>query len=137
MKTNGIISNLCFIEIKTDSTLLLDNKPYRKGCWAPSKELAGAVAQIQGTVASAVDTLSNKMVLEDAEGNPTGEEVFNYQPKSYLVIGNLDEFSGKHGINKDNYRSFELYRKNTSNPEIITFDELFERAKFIVRNNES
>ncbi|RDC58762.1 hypothetical protein AHMF7616_05272 [Adhaeribacter pallidiroseus] len=46
MKTNGIISNLCFVEIKTNTTPLLDNKPYRSGCWAPSRELAGAVAQI-------------------------------------------------------------------------------------------
>lgn len=137
MKTSGLISNLCFIEIKTDSTPLLDNKPYRSGCWAPSKEMAGAVAQIQGTVASAIETLSNKINLEDKEGNPTGEEVFNYQPKSYLVIGNLNEFTNEHGVNKDKFRSFELYRKNMSNPEIITFDELFERAKFIVRNNES
>ncbi len=137
MKTSGIISNLCFVEIKTDTTPLLDNKPYRSGCWSPSKELAGAVAQIQGTVASAVETLSNRINLEDNEGNPTGEEIFNYQPKSFLVIGNLDEFSSEHGINKDKFRSFELYRKNTSNPEIITFDELFERAKFIVKNNES
>lgn len=137
MKTNGIISNLCFIEIKTNSTGLLDSKPYRIGCWASSKELAGAVAQIQGTVASAIETLTHKVAMQDKEGNPTDEEVFNYQPKSYLVIGNLDEFRNEHGVNKDKYRSFELYRKNTSNPEIITFDELFERAKYIVHNNES
>lgn len=137
MKTNGIISNLCFIEIKTDSTPLLANTPYRSGCWSPSKELAGAVAQVQGTVASAVESLTNKVIIEDEEGNPTGEEIFNYQPKSYLVVGNLKEFLSEKGVNKDKYRSFELYRKNTSNPEIITFDELFERAKYIVKNNES
>jgi hypothetical protein len=137
MKTNGIISNLCFVEIKTDTTSLLANTPYRAGCWSPSKELAGAVSQVQGTVASAVESLSNKVIIEDNEGNPTGEEIFNYQPKSYLVIGSLKEFSTENGINKDKYRSFELYRKNTSSPEILTFDELFERAKFIVKNNEN
>jgi len=133
----GIISNLCFVEIKTDITPLLDSKPYRAGCWAPSKELAGAIAQVQGTVASAVDTLSNKINIVDNQGNPTGEEIFNYQPKSYLIIGNLSEFSTDHGVNKDKYRSFELFRKNITNPEIITFDELFERAKYIINNNES
>ncbi len=137
MRTKGIISNLCFVEIKTHSTALLESKPYRSGCCAPSKELAGAVAQVQGTVASAVDSLSNKINVEDKHGNPTGEEVFNYQPKSYLVIGSLEEFSAEHGVNKDKFRSFELFRKNTVNPEIITFDELYERAKFIVHHNES
>ncbi|MDO6500472.1 Shedu immune nuclease family protein [Photobacterium sanguinicancri] len=137
MKTKGIISNLCFVEIKTHATHLLDNKPYRASCWAPSRELAGAVAQVQGTVASAVDTLSHKVSLSDEHGNLTGEEAYNFQPKSYLVIGNLEEFVGEHGVNKDKLRSFELYRKNINNPEIITFDELYERARFIVSHNES
>ncbi len=137
MKTKGIISNLCFVEIKTHSTELLDSKPYRSGCWAPSKELAGAISQVQGTVASAIDSLSSKINLDDKYGNPTGEEVFNYQPKSYLVIGSMAEFTTENGVNKDKLRSFELLRKNTVNPEIITFDELYERAKFIVHHNQS
>lgn len=137
MKTRGIISNLCFVEIKTHSTELLESKPYRSACWAPSKELAGAIAQVQGTVASAVENLSSKINPNDKEGNPTGEEIYNYQPKSYLVIGSMTEFISENGVNKDKLRSFELLRKNTSSPEIITFDELYERAKFIVHNNQS
>ncbi|MDO8262685.1 MAG: DUF4263 domain-containing protein [Gallionella sp.] len=136
MKTKGIISNLCFVEIKTHASELLDSKPYRSACWAPSKELAGAIAQVQGTVASAVENLSSKINPSDKEGNPTGEEIFNYQPKSYLVIGSMKEFVSENGVNKDKLRSFELLRKNTSNPEIITFDELYERAKFIVHHNQ-
>jgi len=134
MKTSGMISNLCFIEIKTNKTELLESKPYRSGCYAPSRELMRAIAQIQGTVASAIDGL---ITIEDKDGNPTGEEMFNYQPKSYLVIGNLDEFRTEKGVNKHKYPSFELFRKSISNPEIITFDELFDRAKFIVQKNES
>ncbi|MBK5260952.1 MAG: DUF4263 domain-containing protein [Peptostreptococcaceae bacterium] len=137
MKTKGIISSLCFVEIKTHKTPLLDNNPYRSGCWAPSRELSGAVSQVQGTVSSAVDNLRSKVSLEDEKGNLTGEEVFNYQAKSYLVIGNLEEFRDEHGVNKDKFRSFELYRRNIVNPEIITFDELYERAKYIVHQNES
>ncbi|MBZ9566365.1 Shedu immune nuclease family protein [Modicisalibacter tunisiensis] len=137
MKTKGIVSNLCFVEIKTHATELLDSKPYRSGCWAPSKELAGAISQVQGTVASAVENLSSKISLDDKFGNPTGEEIYNYQPKSYLVIGSMAEFSTENGVNKDKLRSFELLRKNISNPEIITFDELYERARFIVLHNQS
>ncbi|ASA56772.1 Shedu immune nuclease family protein [Vibrio gazogenes] len=137
MKTKGIISNLCFVEIKTHTTALLEAKPYRSGCWAPSKELAGAIAQVQGTVASAVENLSSRINPSDSEGNPTGEEIYNYQPKSYLVIGSMGEFLSEQGVNRDKLRSFELLRKNTSNPEIITFDELYERAKFIVQHHQS
>jgi len=137
MKTKGVISNLCFIEIKTHLTELLETKPYRTGCWAPSKELAGAIAQVQGTVSSAVESLSSKINPSDKEGNPTGEEIYNYQPKSYLVIGSMNEFVSENGVNKDKLRSFELLRKNILNPEIITFDELYERSKFIVHNNQN
>ena len=137
MKTRGIISNLCFVEIKTHTTALLESKPYRTGCWAPSKELAGAIAQVQGTVASALENLYGKINPSDKEGNPTGEEIYNYQPKSYLVIGSMGEFVSEHGVNKGKLRSFELLRRNTSSPEIITFDELYERARFIVHHNQS
>lgn len=52
------------------------------------------------------------------------------------MVGNLDEFRTDNGVNKDKYRSFELFRRNTSSPEIITFDELYERACFIVEQHE-
>ena len=132
MRTKGIISNLCFIEIKTQKTKLLANKSYRSGCWAPSTELAGAVAQIQGTVYAAVENLTGKIRMIEENGEPTGEEIYNYHPKSYLIIGNLTEFMCENGINEDKYKSFENFRKNLINPEIITFDELYERARFII-----
>lgn len=136
MKTRGLISNLCFVEIKTHVTKLLDDSAYRVGCYSPSKELAGAVAQVQGTVAAAVENLSSKINITDNSGNPTGEEIYNYQPKSFLVIGSLCEFDTSNGVNIEKLRSFELFRKNIVCPEIITFDELFERAKYITKNNE-
>jgi len=55
-------------------------------------------------------------------------------PKSFLVIGSLKEFVGEHGINEDRYRSFELFRRHTLSPEILTFDELYERARSIVHH---
>lgn len=51
LRTRGVISSLCFVEIKTHMTELLQKKAYRSGCWAPSDELSGGVAQVQGTVA--------------------------------------------------------------------------------------
>lgn len=131
MKTKGIISNLCFVEIKTDETNLLEKEPYRSGCYAASRELAGAIAQVQGTVSAAVKSLSERISVSEADGTPTGEEIYNYQPKAFLVIGSLDEFKSETGVNKDKLQSFELLRKNIHNVEILTFDELYERARFI------
>lgn len=134
MKTRGIVSSLCFVEIKTHTTKLLDSTQYRPGSWAPSKELSGAVAQVQATVASAMRSLSEYIRPTDAQGYPTGEEVFNFKPRAFIVIGSLSEFITEHGVNKDQLRSFELYRNCISSIDILTFDELFERCSFIVRS---
>ncbi len=72
--------------------------------------------------------------MKDDTGTPTGESVFLYQPRSFLVIGSLSEFLAEHGINEEKYSSFELFRRNLKSPEVVTFDELFERAKYIVES---
>lgn len=132
MKTRGIINAICFVEIKTHETKLLENAAYRPGCWAPSKELAGAVAQVQGTVAAAVHNLYGLITPTDAGGEPTGEEVYNFKPRAFVVVGSLKEFVTDQGVNKEKLRSFELYRNSISGLDIVTFDELYERSKFIV-----
>lgn len=137
LRTRGVISSLCFVEIKTHRTDLLQKKPYRSGCWAASDELSGGIAQVQGSVALASESIQTMLSIDDKFGNPTGEEAFNYLPKSFLVIGSLSDFVGDHGVNEDRYRSFELLRRNIANPEVVTFDELYERARFIVQQHES
>lgn len=137
LKTKALASTLCFVEIKTHKTPLLSSSAYRSGCWPPSDELSGAVAQVQGTVSYAGETIVGKLPLTDSDGFPTAEEVFNFHPKSFVVIGSLSQFGGEHGINQEHLRSFELYRRNTFQPEIITFDELYERALHIVEAGES
>lgn len=132
MKTRGIINSLCFVEIKTHQTKLLENSAYRVGCWAPSKDLSGAVAQVQGTVAAAMQRLYGMFRLNNEDGTPTGEEVFNFRPKAFIVIGSLSEFVSEHGVNNEQLRSFEIYRNSLTGIDILTFDELHERSKFIV-----
>lgn len=136
MKTRGIINSFCFGEIKTHETKLLKQvkDPYRGECWAISDELAGAISQIQKTVQKSIK--ETKIEIKDKTGNLTGEQVFIYQPKSFVIIGNLLEFKSEKGINEDKFGSFELFRQNQVNPDIMTFDELFERAKYIVKMNE-
>lgn len=135
MKSKGIVSYLCFAEIKTHNTKLL-NAPYRPNVFPPSNELSGGISQIQKTVQNSLENLINKVQPTDEVGNPTGEEVFMYRPKSFLLVGSLKEFETEHGVNKEKFSSFELYRKSIKDIEIITFDELLERAKFIVNTAE-
>jgi hypothetical protein len=55
----------------------------------------------------------------------------------FVVVGSLEQFVGEHGVNREHLRSFELFRRNTIQPEIVTYDELFERAKHIIAANEA
>ena len=135
MKSKGIINSLCFAEIKTHKTKLL-NSAYRPSVFPPTNELSGGIAQVQKTIQSSIENLVNKINPTDSDGNPTGEEIFLYRPKSFLLVGNLNEFITDFGVNKEKYSSFELYRRSIKDIEIITFDELLERAKFIVNSNE-
>lgn len=44
----------------------------------------------------------------------------------------LSEFVSEHGVNTDKMRSFEPYRNSIAGIDTMTFDELYERSKFIV-----
>ncbi|HTT85125.1 MAG TPA: Shedu immune nuclease family protein [Rhizomicrobium sp.] len=134
MKTRGIISSLCFVEIKRHDTPLLGATQYRPGVWPPSSELAGGISQVLTTVQSAIHSLGQKLMPSDNFGEPTGEELFNIEPRSCLVVGSLDQFRTDRGVNVPKFKSFELYRRNSWRPEIITFDELLQRARFIVEH---
>ena len=138
LKTHGFISALSFGEIKTHQTHLLKQvaSPYRKESWQISDELSGGIAQVQRSVQVSLSNIRSRTTIKDEIGAPTGEQLFLYQPKSFLVIGSLSEFQSENGINEEKYSSFELFRRNLSAPEIITFDELFQRAKFIVESSE-
>jgi hypothetical protein len=137
MKTQARINSLCFVEIKRHDTPLLARTPYRADAWPPSPDLSGGVAQVQATLQGALEDIGRKIATYDDAGDPTGETLFNVEPKSFLVIGSLDEFVGEHGINESKFRSFEMYRRHTRRPDIITFDELLYRARFIVELGET
>ena len=58
---------------------------------------------------------------------------FLTRPRSFLVIGRLDELIGDGGgPNLSKVRSFELFRRSLAEPEIVTFDELLARAEWTV-----
>jgi hypothetical protein len=135
LKTAGILSSLCLVEIKKPDTQLLAAEPYRPDCWQASRELGGAIAQSQKTVQRTLENLPPEFRPTDANGNPTGEVLYSYRPKSFVVVGQLSEFTTTEGTNREKFSSFELLRGNTYSPEIITFDELLERARFIVLNS--
>jgi hypothetical protein len=105
------------VEIKTPCTKLLGSK-YRKGVFAPSTELAGSIVQVldyRRELARNIKSIT--------EGTAHEVEVFN--PRCIVIVGNYGEEL------KDELRrkSFELYRTNSRDVEIVTYDELFKKAE--------
>ncbi|MCI1076373.1 DUF4263 domain-containing protein [Stenotrophomonas maltophilia] len=136
LRTRGRISAACLVEIKHHRTPLLAKGSYRAGAWQPSQDLTGAVSQILMSVDGMERQFQRLLVMRDGDGNPTGEEAVAARPRSVIVCGALSEFVKDFGINEDQFRSFELYRRHLFSPDIVTFDELYERAKLIVESSD-
>jgi Shedu protein SduA, C-terminal len=133
LRTAGRVQSMVFVEIKHHRTELLGEE-YRPGCWAPSKEMCGGVAQVQGTVQRAVDQISDRLPDRASDGSEIpGAFTYLLRPRSFLIVGSLNEVIGEAGgISPDKYLSFELYRRHMEEPDIITFDELLARAEGLV-----
>ena len=131
MRTNGRIRAMVFAEIKHHNTDLLSTEP-RAGCWAPSQALSEGIVQIQRTVHLASRQIGERLSDKDDTGADTGEHTYMVRPRSFLILGNLEELRGPSGVHQDKYESFELYRRNLYEPEIITYDELLARAEWYV-----
>ena len=134
MRTSGVVRWMTFAEFKTHRTALLAKNEYRPGTWAPSFELVGGVAQAQATVRRAVLEIGEFLAGTAADGSDIPEDItFLTRPRSYLVIGRLDQLLGEgRGPHKPKIRSFELFRRNLDEPEVVTFDELLARAEWVV-----
>jgi Domain of unknown function (DUF4263) len=61
------------------------------------------------------------------------ESVYTVEPKDILVIGHTDQLRATTPNSARHRReSFESFRRNLINPEVITYDELLSRARLIV-----
>lgn len=123
-RTEAQIKFTVLVEIKKPNTELLGTEQYRNGAWELSRELTGGVSQMQ---ANCIKWEKEGAQTEENREMLLKQQIFTVQPKGILIIGHTNQLNT---VSKRN--SFELFRRNMLNPEILTFDEVFERAKFIV-----
>lgn len=120
------------IELKTPQTNLFVNRQNRADSWRLSNELTDAVSQILAQKANwEVESQRDNYT---AEGNLINERTCD--PECILIIGALGDVTGTDREKVIKKKTFELYRRNLKNIDIICYDELLERAKFIVRSAE-
>lgn len=122
-----------FIELKKPSTPLFANKGNRSNSWKLSNDLIESVSQILEHKASGLIRLDSPQYIN---GEPLKQKA--YDSKVILIIGDWKEIENSaNSLEKDiKKKTLELFRRDSRNVEILTFDELFERAKFIVEGEK-
>lgn len=118
------------VELKRPDTPLFESGGNRSKSWRLSKDLTNAISQI--LTQKAEWEYKSQTEQYDNEGNLIKEKTID--PKTLLIIGQTSQFNGTDRESKIKAKTFELYRRNSRNIEIVTFDELYDRASFIVNN---
>lgn len=113
---NNLTNNTALIEIKTPDTQLLNKTPYRGSVYTPSPDFSGSINQILD------QKYKFQQEINQLKINSKAYDIESYSVSCLLIIGKTPEEA-------DQKKSFELFRGNSKDIEIITFDELLEKLK--------
>ena len=117
---NQVTANVALVEIKTPMTKLLASQ-YREKIFSISSFLTGAINQ----------TLNYREEMEKSFYAISAESANRFaviNPKCLLIIGSLENEQ----LDDIQKKSFEIFRSDLKNVEIITFDELFAKIKLLL-----
>jgi hypothetical protein len=122
------------VEIKRpDTPIFQTQKAARAGTWRFSTDFMDAISQVLEQKAEWLNAAQSGEHFNKA--GTSRLEARTRDAKTILVIGNRAEFGRSGNVREANIKrdTFELFRRDTRSLEIITFDELLERANFIIK----
>jgi hypothetical protein len=115
---NHFSEDVLIVEIKTPMTRILGGS-YRN-VFSLSSDLSGAVNQA---------FLYKQQLQENYKALQTDEVRFNaFDPKCILIVGSMSELA-----DAEKKRSFTLFRNDSRNLWIVTYDELLQKIKMLIR----
>lgn len=124
-----------FVELKKPDTPLFKNSTIRSGVWKLSTDLMEAKSQILEQKASGQIKIE-KETIHNSDGKEIKQK--SYDSKVVLLIGSWDQIKDDVDLIKQTkMKTFELFRRDSRNIEIITYDELYDRAKYIVNSSNN
>ncbi|AJC78262.1 hypothetical protein IE4803_CH01019 [Rhizobium etli bv. phaseoli str. IE4803] len=132
----GCTNFTVLVEVKKPSTPLFLKNQNRANSWRLSRDFTDAVSQILEQKASwqlKAETNAHKNL--NAAGELLRQRTLD--PKCILITSSSGAFAGSEREREIKLRTFELFRRDTRNIEIVTYDELYERACFIVSDKGS
>jgi hypothetical protein len=111
--------NVVLVELKTPTKKLLGSK-YRGNCYSISDELSGGIVQVLNY---------KEQLLKEYYKLQDDDSSFNaFSPKCVVLVGSLETEMD----NAIKLKSFELFRNSLSGIQVITFDEMFEKANDVL-----
>lgn len=125
LASKGNVRFTVLAELKKASTMLLQEDKSRPGIYFPSRDLNAGVAQLRlymrkwAVEGSRLE--ANKDILES-------QGIYTVQPRGILIIGHLKEL----GKDRIKIEAFELFRDNQKDVIIVTFDEIYDRARSLL-----
>lgn len=117
---NQITNHVKLVEIKTPTTKLL-SAMYRNNVFSISTELTGSINQVLNY---REEIEKNFLALSSASA--CKYEVIN--PRCLLIAGSFENEQ----LDDTQKKSFEIFRSELKNVEIITFDELFAKVQLLL-----
>jgi hypothetical protein len=113
---SALTYNAALIEIKTPTTELLSKREYRGAVYGPSSDLAGAINQVLDQRYQLSKQLA---ILKDNSGI---RDLESYAVKALLIIGMTP-------TERERKKALDLFRYNSKDVDIVTYDELLEKLK--------
>lgn len=116
---NELSSNAALVEIKKPHTGVIGTKEYRGGVYSPSSELTSSITQI----------LDQKYLFTQQINNlnaQSEEKVESFSINCILIIGQMPE-------ERLRKKSFELFRNNSKEVIVVTFDELLSKLQSLYK----
>ncbi len=120
------------VELKKPKTDLFVESRTSAGVQRISNDLVRAVSQILGQKAD-WQIKSEHGRNFNSSGEPLRQKTVD--PKALLIIGRSTEYRANDRDSQIKARTFEMFRRDSRSIEILTYDELYERAKFIVEGS--
>jgi hypothetical protein len=109
---NSLSDNISFLEIKTHKTKLMDRVAYRGvDVYSATKDLTGCIVQV-------LNQRDNFQKEFYALKGKSKQDFETFNSKCVFLIGSTND------LNENQKYSFELYRSNSRDVEILTFNEL-------------
>lgn len=133
----GISEFTVLVELKHTNTPIFKNKKSkgRANTWDFTSDFIEGISQCLGQKFELEKSFDSKDFLKEDGSVLNKSQIQNIDPKSILLIGNKKEqfpTNKLDNINLIKTETLERFRRNNRNIDVLTYDELFERAYHIV-----